>query len=350
VLNTGALNYTVTDLTLPGKNGLDLVIKRRYDSTDATDYKFASRVIGDYTWTAVADRAQSRYPHPFMGLGWNLVIPWVVSGNVTKKPLYLYMGDGRTFKVASTIKNNKSDNNLQTVNRMDPLMFVDAIGCKPYTYSIGHPWDSNNLYSFVVTPGWYDYMKTGAGWLPKGLSLANPVHDGIVWGFTGLVEMDNDFLTAVISTGMDAASLTEFGEKWGLGRLGTAVNTFDTVSFLDYMSSAEYMIDQAVFYHIKGLNSNAFISTTREGAASKYNFVKDAIRPLVLNGELEVKSGSDLFGDGNNSWLYSYTYNNFADPLTGNRGTFSSDGFYFSKTDSGKDYNQWLRDLLNSLQ
>ncbi|MCL1873222.1 MAG: DUF6531 domain-containing protein, partial [Clostridiales bacterium] len=34
-LNTGALNVTMTDLTLPGKNGLDLVISRTYDSSDA---------------------------------------------------------------------------------------------------------------------------------------------------------------------------------------------------------------------------------------------------------------------------------------------------------------------------
>ena len=34
-LNTGALTYQVVDATIPGRNGLDLVIARRYDSSDA---------------------------------------------------------------------------------------------------------------------------------------------------------------------------------------------------------------------------------------------------------------------------------------------------------------------------
>ena len=33
ILNAGALQLTKTDLILPGKNGFDLVIKRRYDSS-----------------------------------------------------------------------------------------------------------------------------------------------------------------------------------------------------------------------------------------------------------------------------------------------------------------------------
>jgi len=230
----------------------------------------------------------------------------------------------------------------------NPLMFVDATGCKPYTYSIGHPWDSNNLYSFVVTPGWYDGMKTGVGWLPYGISLANPVHDGVMWGLAGWSAMDSSFVSTISAVTMDTLSnFTEWGKK--LGYVGSAINAVDAKSYIDYMLSAEYVIDQAMYYHIKSMSSNAFVSTTREGAASKYNYVKDAIRPLVLSGELEVKSGSELFGNGNNGLLNTYVYNNYVDPLTGSRGTFFSDGFYFAKTDADKDYSQWLWDLLNGI-
>lgn len=123
VLNTGAFNYTVTDLVLPGKNGLDLVIQRRYDSSEASDEKFSSTPFIDYYHTRVSNRTHYPYPDINIGLGWNFVMPGIRSGNVTKNPLNLYMGDGRTFKVSSTIKNNKSDNNLQTVNRMDLRLY-----------------------------------------------------------------------------------------------------------------------------------------------------------------------------------------------------------------------------------
>jgi len=91
-LNSGTFSYTVTDLALPGKNGLDLVIKRRYDTTQASSYEFAR----GFRKTTTLQRKRKK---PYLGIGWCLDLPWIEHSQSGLYPRFLHLEDGRKLSV-----------------------------------------------------------------------------------------------------------------------------------------------------------------------------------------------------------------------------------------------------------
>ena len=73
-LSSGNLQYDVTDFVLPGRNGFDVSIARRYDSGCANLVDMAPYVKSEKAWTGSRDN--NHYTKTYgLGYGWSIVLP-----------------------------------------------------------------------------------------------------------------------------------------------------------------------------------------------------------------------------------------------------------------------------------
>jgi len=100
-LSSGALELEHTDYILPGINGLDLVIQRRYNSRDAALYElsFELQEYDDWGFEYLVGRHNYNYYNNMyqLGHGWSFCFPSVESSPYLDE-YYLHLEDGRSIK------------------------------------------------------------------------------------------------------------------------------------------------------------------------------------------------------------------------------------------------------------
>jgi len=119
---TGELTYKVTDIKLPGRNGLDLDISRIYQSNQA--------LWGDRKCTADLNIGTSDYSTYYLnryalGLGWSLGFPSVqVETDEGQTELYYHTGKGPIYHVVFTA--DTTDSNLEDYYKKDAIFNTDT--------------------------------------------------------------------------------------------------------------------------------------------------------------------------------------------------------------------------------
>lgn len=119
---TGDLTLKLTDVSLPGRNGLDLNIARIYQSNQS--HFGDKKISGDltYCYEDYSTYSVNRYN---LGMGWMFAFPSVqIEQEGTTKELYYHMGDGTVYRVNFTA--NTSDSNLEKYYKKDAVFDNDT--------------------------------------------------------------------------------------------------------------------------------------------------------------------------------------------------------------------------------
>ncbi len=119
---TGDLTLKITDLSLAGRNGLDLKLTRIYQSNQSHsgDKKVSSDVTRAYE--DYSTYYNNRYN---MGIGWTFGFPSVqIEEDAEQKVLYYHMGDGTVYKVEFTA--DTTDSNLEKYYKKDAVFDNDT--------------------------------------------------------------------------------------------------------------------------------------------------------------------------------------------------------------------------------
>lgn len=128
---TGDLTIHETDITLPGRNGLNLSISRLYQSNLSI---FGDRKIsGDltYAYNDYSTYTQNRYN---LGLGWSFGFPSVqIENDDNGEELYYHTGTGPVYHVEFTP--DSSDSNLEFYTKKDVLFDTDLSYTNGQVYS-----------------------------------------------------------------------------------------------------------------------------------------------------------------------------------------------------------------------
>ena len=114
-LNTGALSITVTDLILPGKNGLDLVISRSYDSSEGSGSPYTYETNnGSKSIRFNSDGDARGIMDSFLGdKGWRFNFSWIEqtgSVNSGTDRYYLHLAKGGVYEYKTSSWGNLSSN------------------------------------------------------------------------------------------------------------------------------------------------------------------------------------------------------------------------------------------------
>ena len=106
ILNNGTLQYSVTDFVLPGRNGFDLIMTRRYNSDSAGLYDMNPVSVG---WGRFSTgRRNNAHNNKMYGLGfgWYFVLPSIEVVPESEQdrinfiyPMHLHLEDGRNFEI-----------------------------------------------------------------------------------------------------------------------------------------------------------------------------------------------------------------------------------------------------------
>jgi RHS repeat-associated protein len=103
---TGAVSVSSTDLTLPGRAGLDLAITRTYSSSAANLY--AQGVSGSQSITTLATPLDRKYG---LGSGWSFSFPFIdFNTDAGYERKSLFFGNGAVYTIQFT--GNSNDSNL----------------------------------------------------------------------------------------------------------------------------------------------------------------------------------------------------------------------------------------------
>lgn len=114
-LNSGSLTIESTDLSLPGRNGLDLNIVTRYNSSESNLYKMAKYSIGECRIETDNEIIN------LLGSGWSFGFSWLESYNSDSK--YIHLSDGSTYfsRASNTIDSGYEQYYIQNyeLNKMN---------------------------------------------------------------------------------------------------------------------------------------------------------------------------------------------------------------------------------------
>ena len=118
---TGNLTLKYTDISLPGRNGLDLTIKRLFQSNQS--------ILGDRRLdedgTGYNDYSTYYYNRYALGIGWSFGFPSVQiekDGEATE--LYYHPGNGAVYRVNFTA--DETDSNLERYYQKDAVFDLDT--------------------------------------------------------------------------------------------------------------------------------------------------------------------------------------------------------------------------------
>ncbi len=119
---TGDLTLKLTDISLPGRNGLDLDIARIYQSNQS--HFGDKKISGDltYSYEDYSTYSVNRYN---LGMGWMFNFPSVqIEQEGSTKELYYHLGDGTVYHVNFT--SSTSDSNLEKYFKKDAVFNNDS--------------------------------------------------------------------------------------------------------------------------------------------------------------------------------------------------------------------------------
>jgi RHS repeat-associated protein len=119
---TGDLSLKITDISLPGRNGLNLDLARIYQSNQSSygDKKIAGDLT--YSYTDYSTYYINRYN---LGMGWMFAFPSVqIEQERSTKEMYYHTGDGAVYRVKFT--SNTSDSNLEKYYKKDAVFDPDT--------------------------------------------------------------------------------------------------------------------------------------------------------------------------------------------------------------------------------
>lgn len=172
-LSTGSLQYDVTDFVLPGRNGFDVTIARRYDSGCANLTDMAPYVKNNKLKTGSKDNSFNTANYG-LGYGWSFVLPSIETVpylnctyiNIPIAPkesilmgtpgydYILHLEDGRSLKIS------RSSDRFENYSLKD-VTIVTRSG------TIGHPYavDGEKGYDIIIEykNGNKDYFKDSYG-------------------------------------------------------------------------------------------------------------------------------------------------------------------------------------------
>ena len=158
ILNNGSLQYTETDFVLPGRNGFDLVVSRRYNSDSA-----GINEMQPDPYTSKKFRTNSRTNHHNLrtyglGVGWYFVLPSIELTPSSEQLQYviyspfLHLEDGRNFNI----------DKMSTVPELKDHSFKDVMILRS-SGTVNHPYNSevSGSYDIVIVykNGNKDYFK-----------------------------------------------------------------------------------------------------------------------------------------------------------------------------------------------
>ncbi|MBE6899475.1 MAG: RHS repeat-associated core domain-containing protein [Ruminococcaceae bacterium] len=146
-LNTGELIYETIDYTIPGRNGLDLVIGRRYRSQDSkkSELYLYEYYNSDHLYRTVKSVGNGHNVKIYgLGEGWSFSFPSIETINGNK---YVHLSNGEVYQI-----NTKAGETLR------------LIGYKYYDVRIDHYYpngtDSSPLYKLKYYDGRQEYFTS----------------------------------------------------------------------------------------------------------------------------------------------------------------------------------------------
>lgn len=145
-LSDGSFVYIFTDIVLPGRNGFDLRIQRRYDSNNANLYEMTPEAHTGGVRTAYRDNFHN-FRQYGLGYGWSFVLPSVEITPESQRKSYvsystiLHLEDGRNFVLNGT--------ELQDYTLQD-IQVALAVG------TLSHPQKSEVTCSYDMTISYKD--------------------------------------------------------------------------------------------------------------------------------------------------------------------------------------------------
>lgn len=155
ILSGGTLRHTVTDFTLPGRNGFDLTVSRSYDSEQAGLGYYRTYWYTADNWTVCTYMyPNTHYPllHG-LGYGWYFNFPsiealqdWVpdwAGNNYAQERYYLHLEDGRNIQIE-----RKESTNL-TIGKFKDYPLQDVVLTREEG-TITHPYDAGKQYRYDV--------------------------------------------------------------------------------------------------------------------------------------------------------------------------------------------------------
>lgn len=311
-LNNGSLTYTVTDFVLPGRDGHDLVVKRRYDSSSAnTQDSYIDSSGNSYTTKArLNDHDTSIYG---LGQGWSFCFSSIESVYDSLNICYhdfLHLGNGQKYKIDLTSVSGLKDYPLTDI-KLEKKSGTSPVA---YDYILSHKDGSKEYFQLYYSSG-------------TQLSTIKAIEDR----FGNLIEfkfLGSDGITIIPTVG-DAISLIKSGTgfKWMLPENKTVEYTISDNKMVK--SKNQLGLETQYSYTVQTANHNlvgdlggsgvtiSHVNLTSitypTGAKSQYTFSQlnkktqyGSLDSFVLSSRKDVSAANQNYNEESYSYLTTY--------------------------------------------
>ncbi|MFW6678314.1 RHS repeat-associated core domain-containing protein [Lacrimispora sp. AGF001] len=149
-LNTGNVQYETTDSVLPGRDGFDLIIARRYDSGCANLVDMAPYVINSMLLTGSIDN--SFYTRTYgLGHGWSFVLPSIETVQNLRWAWRPYLVGTRSYDYILHLEDGRNLQISRISDRFEDYSLKD-VGIVTRSGTIQHPYAGNitKRYNIII--------------------------------------------------------------------------------------------------------------------------------------------------------------------------------------------------------
>lgn len=149
-LNTGNVQYETTDFVLPGRDGFDLIIARRYDSGCANLVDMAPYVINSMLLTGSIDN--SFYTRTYgLGHGWSFVLPSIETVQNLRWAWRPYLVGTRSYDYILHLEDGRNLQISRISDRFEDYSLKD-VGIVTRSGTIQHPYAGNitKRYNIII--------------------------------------------------------------------------------------------------------------------------------------------------------------------------------------------------------
>ncbi len=112
------------------------------------------------------------------------------------------------------------------------------------------------------------------------------------------------------------------------GVFGTVMDVIQVGRYIYDWTKDDYQVEEAIANQFA---VSAWYSDTRDIVDEKFNYAKNNMILLMLNGEVEVKKAVEYFGS--DEFEHDYSSISVVDPLTGRENLYYKNDYYFFMID-----------------
>ncbi len=155
-LNNGALRCTVTDFMLPGRNGFDLAIARKYSADNANLTEISPKYDETATKFITSGRRNLHEVNTYgLGYGWSFVLPSVESIPKSQRNTYvtyspfLHLEDGRSFTISGASLKDHLQEDVTLSNTAGSLTHPQRAGLScEYKYTVSYKTGGKDYFAY----------------------------------------------------------------------------------------------------------------------------------------------------------------------------------------------------------